>query len=156
PLFYSWKLGKNFYLSLNSFELRQHRRSGWGMYTVNYGGGISAVQMAWLDRELLRAKADGSGVVVLGHHGPRGGHHGKDSGYYVEQLDYKSVYQSPINYLVGSVFNPAVCKLPDWALPRSQEEKCAHDGLQEWMRHDEEFDCSSNQRGPDGACDRSK
>ena len=57
PLTASWKFGKNRYVALNSFELRQHRRSGWGMYTVNYGGGMTDVQMGWLDRELARSFA---------------------------------------------------------------------------------------------------
>ncbi|MBX3197605.1 MAG: metallophosphoesterase [Labilithrix sp.] len=153
PLYYSHKFGKSSYLSLNSFELRQHRRSGWGMYTVNYGGGMSDVQMAWLDRELLRARIDGSDVVVLAHHDPRGGHHGKDHGYYFEQLEYRSIYQSAINYLVGKVWNPAVCKLPDWALSRDQNESCAHDGLQEWMRADPELDCGWDERKADFTCE---
>lgn len=152
PLNYSWKFGKSFYVSLNSFELRQHRRSGWGMYTVNYGGGMSDVQMAWLDRELLRSKVTGDDVVLLAHHDPRGGHKNIDPGYYFEQLEYKSVYQSAINYLVGKVFDPAVCKLPDWALPRDQGENCVHDGLQEWMRPDPDFDCAWDERTKDGVC----
>jgi hypothetical protein len=152
PLYYSHKFGKNFYISLNSFELRQHRRSGWGMYTVNYGGAMSDVQMAWLDRELLRSKTDGTDAVILAHHDPRGGHEGLDHGYYFEQLDFKSVYQSAINYLIGKGWNAAVCKLPDWALWRNQEESCAHDGLQEWMRNDPEFDCASADRNPDRTC----
>jgi len=156
PLYYSHKFGKNLFISLNSFELRQHRRSGWGMYTVNYGGGMSEVQMAWLDRELLRAKTDGSDVIVLAHHDPRGGHKGKDFGYYFEQLDYKGVFQSAINYLVGHVWNPAVCKLPPWALSRDQQESCVHDGLQEWMRADPELDCDWDQRKPDFTCDPTK
>jgi hypothetical protein len=156
PLYYSHKFGKNFYVSLNSYELRQHRRSGWGMYTVNYGGGMSEVQMAWLDRELLRAKTDGSDVIVLAHHDPRGGHKGADYGYYFEQLDYKGVFQSAINYLVGKVWNPAVCKLPDWALSRDQKESCVHDGLQEWMRADPELDCDWDARRPDFTCDPAK
>lgn len=140
PLYYSWKLGKSSYLSLNSFELRQHRRSGWGMYTVNYGGGMSDVQMQWVERELLRAKTEQTDVVVLAHHDPRGGHKGKDFGYYFEQLEYRSIWQSAINYLASSVWNPAVCKMPPWALSRDQEESCVHDGLQEWMRPDPDFD----------------
>ena len=152
PLNYSWKFGHSFYVSLNSFELRQHRRSGWGMYTVNYGGGMSDVQMAWLDRELLRSKVTGDDVVLLAHHDPRGGHKNIDPGYYFEQLEYKSVYQSAINYLVGKVFDPAVCKLPDWALPRDQTENCVHDGLQEWMRPDPDFDCAWDERTKDGVC----
>jgi hypothetical protein len=155
PLNFSWKFGKSFYVSLNSFELRQHRRAGWGMYTVNYGGGMSDVQMAWLDRELLRAKGTGDDVVLLAHHDPRGGHKSKDIGYYFEQLAYRSVYQSAINYLLGKVWNTAVCKLPDWALSRGQEESCVHDGLQEWMRPDEELDCAWENR-KDGVCDKAK
>ena len=153
PLNYSWKFGHSFYVSLNSFELRQHRRSGWGMYTVNYGGGMSDVQMAWLDRELLRSKVTGDDVVLLAHHDPRGGHKNLDAGYYFEQLEYKSIYQSAINYLVGKVFDPTVCKLPDWALPRDQTENCVHDGLQEWMRPDPELDCDWDHRTKDGVCD---
>lgn len=156
PLYYSHKFGKNFYVSLNSYELRQHRRSGWGMYTVNYGGGMSDVQLDWLDRELLRARADRSDVVLLAHHDPRGGHHGKDHGYYFEQLEFRSVYQSAVNYLVGKVWNPSVCKLPDWALSRAQNDSCVHDGLQEWMRPDTELDCSWDQRRADFTCDPQK
>lgn len=152
PLYFSWKFGKSFYVSMNSFELRQHRRSGWGMYTVNYGGGMSDVQMAWLDRELLRTKVTGDDVVLLAHHDPRGGHKNQDPGYYFEQLEYRSVYQSAINYLVGKVWNSAVCKLPPWALSRDQSESCVHDGLQEWMRPDPELDCAWDER-KDGVCD---
>lgn len=156
PLYYSHKFGKNFYLSLNSFELRQHRRSGWGMYTVNFGGGMSEVQMSWVDRELLRGKQDKSDVVILAHHDPRGGHKGKDLGYYFEQLDYRSVQQSAINYLVGKLWNPAVCTMPDWALSSEQTDSCAHDGLQEWMRPDPELDCDWDKRKADGTCDTTK
>jgi len=152
PLYYSHRFGKNVYVSLNSFELRQHRRSGWGMYTVNYGGGISELQMQWLDRELLRAKTDDTDVIVLAHHDPRGGHDSVDHGYFFEQLEFKSIYQSAINYLVGKVWNPAVCKLPDWALSRDQASSCVHDGLQEWMRPDPEFDCAWADRNPDLTC----
>lgn len=155
PLTSSWKFGKNFYVNLNSFELRQHRRSGWGMYTVNYGGGMSDVQMAWLDRELLRADTNGDDVILLAHHDPRGGHHNLDPGYYYDQLEYGSVYQSAINYIVQDKFNPAVCGLPDWVLPRSKEEDCIHDGLQEWMRADEDFDCRWDERLADSTCDKS-
>jgi len=155
PLTSSWKFGKNRYVALNSFELRQHRRSGWGMYTVNYGGGMSEVQIAWLDRELDRSKALGEDVVLLAHHDPRGGHKATDWGYYFEQLEYKGVQQSAVNYLLGKVFNPIVCKLPSWATSQSegQSESCLHDGLQEWMRPDPELDCRTEERLPNGKCD---
>ncbi|MDB4940964.1 MAG: hypothetical protein JWP97_498 [Labilithrix sp.] len=151
PLSTSWKFGKNFYISLNSFELRQHRRTGWGMYTVNYGGGMSEVQMQWLDRELLRSKVTGDDVVLLAHHDPRGGHKSEDPGYYFDQLDYSGIFQSAINYLVAEVFNPQICKLPQWALPRDKQDNCVHDGLQEWMRPDTTFDCAWSEQ-KDGKC----
>jgi hypothetical protein len=110
------------------------------MYTVNYGGGMSDVQLKWLERELYRAKTEKQDVVVLAHPDPRAGHKGEDPGYYFEQLEFRSVYQSAINYLVGKVWNSSVCKLPPWALSRDQEQSCVHDGLQEWMRPDPEFD----------------
>jgi hypothetical protein len=152
PLYYSHNFGKNHYVSLNSYELRQHRRSGWGMYTVNYGGSVTDVQLDWLDRELLKARKDGSDVIVLAHHDPRGGHHGKDAGYYFEQMEFRSVYQSFFNYVTSEVWSKHVCKFPTWALSRDQEERCIHDGLQEWMRPDPEFDCTPSERGDDGTC----
>jgi len=156
PLTASWKFGKNRYVALNSFELRQHRRSGWGMYTVNYGGGMSDVQMGWLDRELARSKALSEDVVLLAHHDPRGGHKATDWGYYFEQLEYKGVQQSAVNYLLGKIFNPIVCKLPSWARGSSagETESCLHDGLQEWMRPDPEFDCRPEEHLPNGTCNQ--
>ncbi|HEY8079063.1 MAG TPA: hypothetical protein VIF62_33250, partial [Labilithrix sp.] len=74
------------------------------------------------------------------HHDPRGGHKGIDIGYYFDVLEYSSIWQSAINYIAGKVFDPAVCKLPDWVLPRDQQDNCMHDGLQEWMRPDPDFD----------------
>lgn len=151
PLYYSHRFGSSFYVSMNSFELRQHRRSGWGMYTVNYGGGMSDVQMQWVDREILRSKTDNTELVLLAHHDPRGGHASLDQGYFFEQLEYKSIYQSAINYLWQVEINGS-CKLPAWALPRDAKENCAHDGLQEWMRPDEELDCAPSER-KNGVCD---
>ncbi|MBK6460818.1 MAG: metallophosphoesterase [Myxococcales bacterium] len=152
PLYFSWKFGKNRYINLHSYEMRQHRRSGWGMYTVNYGGALSDVQVDWIDRELTRAGDDGGDVVMLAHHDPRGGHNGEDFGYLFEQLEYQSVQQSAINYIVSSAVNPVVCKLPWWAISNNQQEACLHDGLQEWMRPDPEFDCKPSERGTDGKC----
>lgn len=157
PTYYSHKFGKSMYVSLNSYELRQHRRSGWGMYTVNYGGGMSEVQMDWLDRELLQGTQDGSDIVVLAHHDARGGHKGEDFGYYFDLIDYDSIYTSAVNYLVGDVFNPIICSLPDWASRQVVSvTDCTHDGLQEWMRPDAEFDCDWDQRNPDFTCDTTK
>lgn len=143
PLYGSWTFGKNRYVSMNSYELRQHRRTGWGMYTVNYGGAIGQVQMAWLDRELARAKGAAEDVVILLHHDPRGGHKGKDAGYYFPLLEYRSVQQSTVNYLLSEVFTPLVCKQADWSLSVDERASCLHDGLQEWMAPDEEFERTS-------------
>lgn len=152
PLYASWKFGKNRYVNMNSFEMRQHRRSGWGMYTVNYGGALGETQVDWIDRELVRAQDAGDDVIMLAHHDPRGGHNGEDFGYLFEQLEYQSVQQSAFNYIIGEVINPVVCKLPWWALSSNKQEACLHDGLQEWMRPDAEFDCLPAEKGADGKC----
>jgi hypothetical protein len=125
---------------MNSFELRQHRRTGWGMYTVNYGGSVSKTQLDWLDRELSRGRAAGEDVVVLMHHDPRGGHGGKDFGYYSPMLTFAGIAQSTINYLIAEKLVPAVCKKPDWSLSVDDRNSCLHDGLQEWMGPDDPFD----------------
>jgi len=140
PLYASWTFGKNRYVSLNSYELRQHRRTGWGMYTVNYGGAMSETQLSWLDRELGRSRVASEDVTLLLHHDPRGGHGGKDFGYYFPMLRYESVQQSTINYLLNEVFTPLVCKQDSVTLSIDQRESCLHDGLQEWMGPDDEFE----------------
>ncbi len=137
PLYTSWTFGKNRYVSMNSYELRQHRRTGWGMYTVNYGGAVSKTQLEWLDRELTRGKNAGEDVIVLMHHDPRGGHQGLDHGYYSPMVDYRGVAQSTLNYILAEALVPAVCKQPDWSLSVDDRESCLHDGLQEWMGPDE-------------------
>src|SRR5262249_50327126 len=131
PLTASWVFGKNRYVSMNSYELRQHRRSGWGMYNVNYGGGLSKLQLDWLDRELTRGKNDGQDMVVLMHHDPRGAHKGLDLGYYSPVLEFTGMAQSTVNYLLDEYLIPAVCKQPDLKLSIDDRESCLHDGLQE-------------------------
>ncbi len=153
PLTSSWIFGGNRYVNVNTSDLRQHRRSGWGMYTVNYGGGVSASQIAWVDRELARARTKREDVILLGHHDPRGGHGAKDLGFYFQQLDYRGIQQSAVNYLLGKVFNPIVCRLPSWAISDTQGQSCLHDGLQEWMRPDWELDCKWDERAANGKCD---
>ncbi|MBS2014745.1 MAG: metallophosphoesterase [Deltaproteobacteria bacterium] len=144
PLYSSWAFGKNRYVSMNSYELRQHRRTGWGMYTVNYGGAVGATQLEWLDRELARSAIAAQDVTLLMHHDPRGGHKGEDFGYYFPMLRYQSVQQSTINYLFNEVFTPLVCKQDAVTLSVDERESCLHDGLQEWMAPDEEFDRSGS------------
>ena len=140
PLYASWTFGKNRYVSMNTYELRQHRRTGWGMYTVNYGGAVSTPQMEWLDRELGRALLTNEDVTILMHHDPRGGHTGKDFGYYFPMLRYQSVQQSTINYIFNEMLTPLICKQDDITLSVDQRDSCLHDGLQEWMGPDEDFE----------------
>lgn len=140
PLTSSWKHGRNRYVSLNTYDLRQHRRTGWGMYTVNYGGNVSREQMAWIDRELGRAKLAEEDVVVLMHHDPRGGHNGEDHGYYFPMLEYEGVSQSTLNYIMGEIFTPMVCNKEWVSLSVDERDSCRHDGLQEWMAPDPEMD----------------
>jgi hypothetical protein len=146
----SFLFGKNFYMNLNSAEQRQHTRSGWGMYTVSYGGAISDVQMEWIRRD-MDAHPDHD-IVLLAHHDPRGGHNGKDSGYYFAPLAYKGMGQSTVNYVIGEIWNPQLCKLPSWAISDVKELGCLHDGLQEWMGPDTVFDCGRGERKADGRC----
>ena len=154
PLYYSWVYGPNLYISLNSYELRQHRRSGWGMFTVNYGGGMSYFQMGWLSREVTFGQNEGYDITLLAHHDPRGGHGGKDAPYYFEQVDYAGMQGSILSYVVGEELNPLVCKnVPIWAKSDDTQLDCLHDGLQEWMRADPEFDCLDGTRMPNGRCD---
>ena len=140
PLYASWTFGKSRYVSLNTYELRQHRRTGWGMYTVNYGGAVGGSQMEWLDRELGRSLLTKEDVTLLMHHDPRGGHTGKDFGYYFPLLRYQSVQQSTINYIFNEMLTPLICKQDDVTLSVDQRDSCLHDGLQEWMGPDEDFD----------------
>ncbi|MBW2459836.1 MAG: metallophosphoesterase, partial [Deltaproteobacteria bacterium] len=152
PLSFSWAFGDNLYVSINSFELRQHRRSGWGMYTVNYGGGMSDVQLEWLAHQLDEAERRNQDVVLLAHHDPRGGHKGRDQGYYYSQVPYRGMGQSAASYLSGAVLTPLLCKLPSWAQKDAVESDCLHDGLQEWMRPDPDFDCAPEDRLGNGRC----
>lgn len=144
PLYASWVHGKNQYINVNSFDLRQHRRSGWGMFTLNYGGGVGPWQMEWLEREIERATLRQHDIVLLAHHDPRGGHNGYDYPYYFKQLDYRGVLESIVRYVNGEVLNPTVCeKLPESLMSRKKKLSCLHDGAQEWMRADPQFDCDN-------------
>jgi hypothetical protein len=60
--------------------------------------------------------------------------------------------QSAINYVIPKIMDPSFCKLPTWALSEATELSCMHDGLQEWMRPDPEFDCENQDKGADGRC----
>ncbi len=157
PTYFSWSFGKSRYVNLNSYELRQHRRAGWGMYTVNYGGGLSQVQAEWIEKDLARGEKNGEDIVVIAHHDPRGGHNGKDYPYYFKQIDFQGMDESAKNYVQGEILNPKICEhAPGWALSHDRTLSCLHDGLQEWMRPDPELDCDEEDRlpnDPDGKCD---
>jgi len=156
PMSSSFRFGRNYFVNMNTYELRQHRRTGWGMYTVNYGGGMSQMQMQWVRRQVAKAEKMNLDIVLLSHHDPRGGHKGEDYPYYYKQLDFKGMGQSLGNFVMGSVLNPIICKIPDEYKSTYMELNCMHDGLQEWMRPDPEFDCKSNLLLPNGKCDLEK
>lgn len=148
PLYTSFRFGKNYFININSYDLRQHRRTGWGMYTVNYGGNVSPFQMDWIARQIQKAESQGLDIVMLAHHDPRGGHRGKDFPYNFRQIEFEGAKDSFFNYIKGEVLNPQVCKLPDDTKPVGSYVNCMHDGLQEWMRPDNEFDCPVSEKDP--------
>lgn len=145
PLYTAWTFKNNYYININSYDLRQHRRTGWGMYTVNYGGGISPLQMLWIYNEFTNAKRyhGQKDLILLSHHDPRGGHRGKDYPYYFTQVDYNGMAESLFNFVNGEMVKPTLCRsVPDSLMPHDLYLDCLHDGLQEWMRADSEYDCS--------------
>lgn len=153
PLYSSFRFGKNYFININSYDLRQHRRSGWGMYTVNYGGGVSQFQMDWIHRQMQKAQEEGLDIVLLSHHDPRGGHRGQDFPYLFKLIDFGGAKQSLFNYIKGEVVNPEVCKTPSALQNTETSLSCMHDGLQEWMRPDSDYDCDISLReGADKTC----
>ncbi len=141
PLYYSFKFGKNFYINLNTFELRQHKRSGWGMYLVNFGGGISPVQTEWIGNDLITAQNLHLDTILSSHHDPRGGHDGKDFPYYFKQLDYTDISSILLRFLNVGVLSRFTCNSKWIRFFPTQYQNCHHDGLHEWMHPDPEFDC---------------
>lgn len=161
PLYSSWSYGKNHYINMNSYDCRQHRRSGWGMYTVNYGGCISMEQNMWITRELGVAHKQALDVVLIAHHDPRGGHKGEDYPYYFKQVDYTGAGLSLTNYVQGSIIMPKYCDASSESMRTNDADlTCLHDGLQEWMLADREFDCQLEHKIKSGEnkgkCDQSK
>ena len=154
PLYHSWSFGRNHFSALNTFELRQHRRAGWGMYAINYGGGMSKTQVAWLLRDLHEAQARDQDITLLSHHDPRGGHRGKGFPYYFNLLDYRGLENSAVSFLTQDHLAPLLCqKAPRWLTGEKFSANCIHDGLQEWMRADSDFDCEESQKLANGFCD---
>ncbi|MCC7403229.1 MAG: hypothetical protein IT288_02425 [Bdellovibrionales bacterium] len=145
PLTQSWSFGKTTYVNINSFDLRQHMRSGWGMYTVNYGGNVSSHQMIWIHREINRLhNGQKFETVLLAHHDPRGGHKNVGYPFYFRQVPFKGMDESFKNYVSGEIIQPKICEhAPEWVKKKSTDLYlgCLQDGLQEWMRPDPQFDC---------------
>ena len=161
PLYNSWSYGRNHYINLNSYECRQHRRSGWGMYTVNYGGCISQQQNLWVAKEVRTANQQGLDTVLIAHHDPRGGHKGKDFPFYFPQLEYTGPGLSFKNYVKDEIIMAKYCSVSSESnRTNSANLSCLHDGLQEWMLPDKEFDCAEQYKikeGPEkGRCDQSR
>ncbi len=147
PLYMAWSFNNNYFVNINSYDLRQHRRTGWGMYTVNYGGGISPFQMLWIKSEFNNAKTrhHNKDLILLSHHDPRGGHRGKDFPYMYKLVDYMGMSDSLFNFVDGEGIKPILCqRIPDSLKRNPLYLNCLHDGLQEWMRADAEFDCDEN------------
>lgn len=164
PLTQSWAFGNTTYININSFDLRQHMRSGWGMYTVNYGGNVSPQQMIWIHREINRNfNGQKREAVLLAHHDPRGGHKNVAYPFYFRQVPFRGMDESFKNYVSGEVIQPKICEhAPEWVKEKSTDLflGCLQDGLQEWMRPDPQFDCGRMgvvTSGPDkGQCDIEK
>jgi 3',5'-cyclic AMP phosphodiesterase CpdA len=106
PLNHSWKFRTSRFIGLNTFELRQHMRMAWGMYSTNYGGSMSPVQLEWLDRELGRANEENSEVTLLTHHDPRGGKGHNEFGTYHGQEGFEKIHSALLAELAryGGVF----------------------------------------------------
>jgi hypothetical protein len=147
PLHHSWKFGTSRFIGLNTFELRQHMRMAWGMYSTNYGGSMSPVQMEWLDRELARADADKSDVTLLTHHDPRGGTGHDDFGTYHGQEGFEKIHAALLGELsrYGGIFK-ATCEAltesdveADRAEPEEDTRGC-DEGKQIWHGADPKFD----------------
>ncbi|MBI3557701.1 MAG: metallophosphoesterase [Deltaproteobacteria bacterium] len=153
PLYYSWNFGRNHFAAINTYELRQHWRSGWGMYTINYGGSMSRPQLAWLKRDLAVAQAQERDITLMSHHDPRGGHRGKGYPYYFNLVNYHGLESSAWSFLAQDHLDPIICKkIPSWITGKKFALGCAHDGLQEWMRADSEFECEGAAVQPGGNC----
>ncbi len=145
PTYQSWGIGNNLYVNVNSYELRQHMRAGYGMYTVNYGGGVSQSQMDWIKRAVR--ENDKREVVLLTHHDFRGGHKNVGHGYFVRQVPYKGMGDVAVKYALGEVILPKVCSSAPEAVLTANTDialSCLQDGLQEWMQAEEKFDCAED------------
>lgn len=144
PLAQSWAFGLNHFINLNSYELRQHMRSGWGMYTVNYGGGVSQHQAQWIRKEAKYAASRNREINLLAHHDPRGGHKGVNFPFYYRQVPYQGMAGVAKNFVMAEMIMPTFCEVaPKFVVDATTSTflGCMQDGLQEWLRPDSDFDC---------------
>jgi hypothetical protein len=144
PLAQSWSFGRNHFININSYELRQHMRTGWGMYTVNYGGGVSQHQKQWIAKEETYAANRNREINLLAHHDPRGGHKGVNFPFYFRQVPYDGMVGVAKNFVLAEMIMPAFCDVAPKFVVNSTNATflgCMQDGLQEWLRPDSDFDC---------------
>lgn len=147
PRNFSWRFGRQRYIGIDTYRLRQHARMSWSMYATNYGGGMDQVEMEWLDREVSRADAEKNDTILLSHHDARGGHEGgQDHGYYFPLRMYDGVQQVMMDGLARIAITPALCMLPTWMLDASTLYGCQHEGHHGWMAPEEQFDCAPADR----------
>ncbi|MBT3984464.1 MAG: metallophosphoesterase [Bacteriovoracaceae bacterium] len=133
PLNYSFKYGNHYFIGVNSFDLRQHRRTGFGQYIANYGGMIGPAQMEWLKKEVEFATNQGFSISIISHHDPRGGEKSEWQGHYY----YKNIFGGIKNNIWSYIKY-----VPPLAGPKCREKgKCFEGGLQEWMLPDPGLDC---------------
>ena len=111
--------------------------------------------MEWIKTEFERSQSAHQDLIFLAHHDPRGGHKGNDYPYYFKQYDFAGVGTNFSSYLKSEVLKGAICDGPFAQLVDGNKRDlfCTHDGLQEWMRSDKEYDCSDRIKKPDGKCD---
>ena len=65
------------------------------MYTVNYGGNVSAHQMIWIHREINRSfNGARREAIILAHHDPRGGHKNVAYPFYFRQVPFQGMDES--------------------------------------------------------------
>jgi hypothetical protein len=137
----AWNYGDGHLINLNTYDLRQHSRAGWGLFIMNYGGGISSFQMGWVKREVAAATRLDRDIILIGHHDPRGGHKDKDRPYYYPLLDYKGVQSSAKQWFKDEILADYGCRYLPGRLLEKFKVSCVHTGLLEWMFPDFNLDC---------------
>lgn len=148
PLHHSWRFRSTRFIGMNTYELRQHMRMGWGMYSANYGGGMGPDQLDWVGRELSRGDQEKSDVVLIAHHDPRGGKgHGEYGSYHsLETYNhlYKATLEEGARYAgVHQLCQGASLMSSLFAHEREEEDddsRGCDEGKQIWMQGEPQFD----------------